>query len=946
MAWGDTVFIPAGSAWRYLDDGSDQGTAWRSSGFDDSSWQGGAAQLGYGGNGEVTTLDYGGISTNKHITYYFRRLFVVDDPARYLGLVLRLLRDDGAVVYLNGNELRRDNMPGGPVSHLTWASAAVGGADETTFYATQEPLAGLASGTNVLAVELHQAAPTSSDLGFDLELIGQTMTQLVARGAAWSYLDDGSDQGTAWREPGFDAGSWAAGSAKLGYGDGNQATLLGYGPDANNKYITCYFRHDFELADPAGLVALNMELLRDDGAVVYLNGTEIWRDNMPATSVDYLATALLAVGGADEDTYFEKGVGSAGLLVAGSNTLAVELHQVSGTSSDTGFDFSLAAATEFPRPELTRGPYLQLGTPTSVAVRWRTDLPTNSVVRFGTSWTNLNFVSQNGLATTEHEVILVGLEPGTAYYYSIGYGAEVLAGADSRHVYHAPPVPGTPRRHRVWVLGDSGTANANARAVRDAYYAWTTNQAPDLWLMLGDNAYNDGTDAEFQAAVFEMYTNTLHRSVLWPTLGNHDGHTADSATQTGPYYDMFTLPRNGEAGGLASGTEAYYSFDHLNVHYVCLDSYETDRSTNGAMLVWMQADLAATTQDWVVAFWHHPPYSRGSHNSDTDAYMTDMRRNALPLLEQAGVDLVLTGHSHSYERSVLIHDHYGVASTLTPAMITDAGDGRTGGDGAYDKTLATGSVYVVAGSSGKISGGSLNHPVMHVSLNELGSMVLDVEGRRLDATFIDAQGEVRDFFTLVKDSPVYTLSTEVAGQGQIAPAGGSYVTGSVVTLSAAPSNYFLFARWTGGVEGVVSPVDLAMDGDKHVTGVFDPILVTNGVPQWWLVQYGLGTSDEDALADQDVDGAFTWAEYMADTVPVESNSYFSVEQVGGGPAVSVVVSSSAGRVYRLEAADSPSGTWFGVSGQVDMAGSNGLHVLTDPAPGASGRFYRVGVRLP
>ncbi len=79
---------------------------------------------------------------------------------------------------------------------------------------------------------------------------------------------------------------------------------------------------------------------------------------------------------------------------------------------------------------------------------------------------------------------------------------------------------------------------------------------------------------------------------------------------TGPYYDMFTLPAAGEAGGIASGTEAYYSFDYANIHFICLDSYDVDRSVDGAMLTWLEYDLVATTADWIIAFWHHPPYTK------------------------------------------------------------------------------------------------------------------------------------------------------------------------------------------------------------------------------------------------------------------------------------------------------------------------------------------------
>ncbi len=268
--------------------------------------------------------------------------------------------------------------------------------------------------------------------------------------------------------------------------------------------------------------------------------------------------------------------------------------------------------------------------------------------------------------------------------------------------------------------------------------------------MLGDNAYERGTDAEYQAAVFNMYPEMLRKSVLWPTLGNHDGASSNSGTQTGPYYESFTLPKKAEAGGIASGTEAYYSFDYGNIHFVVLDSFDSSRSPTGAMMKWLRSDLQATNQNWIIAYWHHPPYTKGTHDSDNGAAERDMRQNALPILETYGVDLVLAGHSHNYERSFLLNGHYGVSTTLTPDMILDAGDGRTSGTGAYKKASDRGAVYTVAGSSGKTGGGSLDHPAMFISLSVLGSVALTVNGNRLDAKFIRSNGSVADEFSIQK----------------------------------------------------------------------------------------------------------------------------------------------------------------------------------------------------
>src|SRR5688500_15144606 len=132
MLAADTL-VPAGSTWRYLDNGSDQGTAWYAPSFNDAAWKAGAAKLGYGGDGEVTRVGFGADASRKHITTYFRTSFNVADPAQYTALTLNLLRDDGAVVFLNGKRVVKSNMPADPIIYTTRASAGVADADEHRF---------------------------------------------------------------------------------------------------------------------------------------------------------------------------------------------------------------------------------------------------------------------------------------------------------------------------------------------------------------------------------------------------------------------------------------------------------------------------------------------------------------------------------------------------------------------------------------------------------------------------------------------------------------------------------------------------------------------------------------------------------------------------------------------------------------------------------------------
>ena len=163
---------------------------------------------------------------------------------------------------------------------------------------------------------------------------------LIVSGDSWSYLDDGSDQGTGWREPWYNDAGWAVGNAQFGYGDGDEVTVVDYGGDIENRYMTTYFRKTFTVADVHAIDAIEFELLRDDGAVVYLNGIEVVRDNMPAGQIDYQTGASVSVFGAGEREFHLYSI-PLSALAQGQNTIAVEVHQLTPNSNDLSFDAKL-----------------------------------------------------------------------------------------------------------------------------------------------------------------------------------------------------------------------------------------------------------------------------------------------------------------------------------------------------------------------------------------------------------------------------------------------------------------------------------------------------------------------------------------------------------------------------------------------------------------------------
>lgn len=493
---------------------------------------------------------------------------------------------------------------------------------------------------------------------------------------------------------------------------------------------------------------------------------------------------------------------------------------------------------------VTRGPYLQSPTPNSVIVRWRTDVPTDSTVGYAVV-DGLPSAVASPVLITNHEVKLTGLAPDTRYNYTIGTSTQVLAGGnlgsngDGEHFFTTPPPAGSAKPTRVWVIGDSGTADANAAAVRDSYKTFTGARGTDVWLMLGDNAYNSGTDSEYQAAVFNMYPQMLRQVPLWSALGNHDAIDM-FFNPPGAYPQIFSFPTAGEAGGVASGSEYYYSFNYANIHFVVLDApTNATRAAGSSMWTWLESDLSSNTQRWTIALWHHPHYSKGSHNSDVEIVLKEMRENALPILEAHGVDLVLTGHSHSYERSFLVDGHYGLSSSLTSAMILDGGDGKESGDGAYVKpgpagTPHEGAVHAVVGSSGKteVGSGTFDHPVMYTSMLTLGSMVLDISDKQLDAAFIGTTGNVLDEFTIVK-SPPQDVAIDVdpwSPTNEVKPSSNNTIAVAVLGMSVAAGDAADFDATQvdpatvklgiGQASNVATPLVTDINGDAQTDVIF------------------------------------------------------------------------------------------------------------------------------
>lgn len=634
---------------------------------------------------------------------------------------------------------------------------------------------------------------------------------LIPFGSTWKYLDNGSNQGTAWRASGFNDAGWASGPAQLGYGDGDEATVVSYGPNASNKYITTYFRKTIPIPNVSTYHGFSMRVKRDDGVKVYINGTEALRQNFGEGTVSYNTLAGQSVATTEEGQLLEL-VLLPSQFVNGNNTIAVEVHQNDVTSSDLSFDLELIGHDA--NPGVHRGPYLQSAGPNGITVCWYTDVPSSTRVRYGPSPAELTSTYEVATPVMQHEAVISGLQPGTTYYYAIGTSSQDLAGGDATHFFKTSPEQGSEQPLRIWVTGDNGSGFPAQTSVRNAYNNFIAGSPKaDTWLMLGDNVYIHGRETEYYIAMFRnMYEGILRNTTLWPSPGNHDYYVSDmnGLTNTGPYFRIFAPPTQGQCGGVASNTEAYYSYDVGNVHFVALDSYGLSRAANGPMATWLHADLAwaRANAKWTIAYWHHPPYSKGGHDSDSPGESTEMRANIGPILEQYGTDMVFLGHSHCYERSYLIDGHYGTSGTFNAGTHgIDMTSGRIGAPHAYmkpaDPTAHAGTVYTVCGVAGKKEGGPLNHPVMYMSSGaHYGFMIVDVKGDSLHAAFINDAGAVVDHFDIVKPPSTVEVAMKVLLEGPYDPLSGfmhdSLRTHGLVPLTEPYSGTFTHVGGGGG----------------------------------------------------------------------------------------------------------------------------------------------------
>ena len=387
----DQALVSTRDCWWVSAVGGDRGVTWRQAGYDREAaggWTFECAPFGYGESYLAETIPFGSDPNNKPPTVYALNEFTVDDPAELQGLRIEAMYDDGFVAYINGVEVARRAMPSGAVTYntLAFGHEATNGEFERIDIAAHLGL--IVAGQNTFQVEIHQQSRSSSDLVMAVGLIAQVQDPppppaeaYIPRHSEWRFWDGGGDLGSAWRQPGFDVSEWKRGRGALGYGETYIRTTVSYGPSESNKHITTYFRRDLIVHDPSMIKGIIGRLQYDDGVVVYLNGTRIMTAAMPSGTI---TASTLSLG--HEATMFQYDSfdwsAHRGLLRAGVNTVAIEVHQQSASSSDLVFDAEVVLVVG--------------GTPTSSG--GGTQVPRRSIWTYwdrggdlGTAWRNVAY---------------------------------------------------------------------------------------------------------------------------------------------------------------------------------------------------------------------------------------------------------------------------------------------------------------------------------------------------------------------------------------------------------------------------------------------------------------------------------------------------------------------------------------------------------------------------
>jgi len=863
-----------------------------------------------------------------------------------------------------------------------------------------------------------------------------SQAEVISFGDNWKYLDNGSNQGTAWRSTGFNDAAWAQGPAELGYGDGDEATTVGYGGNASNKYVTTYFRRAFTLSDPASITTLDLSVIRDDGVAVYLNGVELLRNNL-AAGATYTTLATTAISGTDESTpvwaTIDVSTLPPGTLVSGTNVLAAEMHQSAVNSSDISFDLALTArgnplqltvdfnaaasaatlqaadlvingsltATQvtlvnpytavFTLPSLSGGshtatiaggavqnttqegisplshpftlgatpqyvlqhtPRLQLGNAPlagypggdqdQVELLWQT-IPGGTgtqdtfQVEYRPSgtlgpWTPVTAVSPTNTGVggrVVHANPITGLNWDADYEYRVRHLRAGVLAAAYQHTFHTRLPAGDPTSFAFAAYGDSAAGNAAGfRAVQ----ARINQLDPAFAVLLGDNVYEAGSHAEsdlrFHAKINPEAAEWIAGHIDYLGLGNHD--VATGSGQPSEHNFSVPIPVAGvnasHAPPATERAEHNFSWDYGDVHFVTFDTNAlSNPSRLDGLLDYVVADLTASNARWKIVYGHHPVAGvPDKPESPADYYY----QQVVPRLKNAGADLFLVGHSHTYSWTYPLTGQVGGLATYVAGPYDDFQTGA----GLPQLVSGVGGKDVRSGSFSQFPFVAAGYTSTTATPGRLGFTLVEVTPGALTLSYLAADnGAVIDAFTIHDDA-------EPPAANLVAPAHGGSIAQATLNSRGYLDVTFSDTGGSGLDPATITDAgaELSLSGSGAGTAALSgaATLVSGTTYRYAFTgSFGAGTVNVKFLA-----GSF--ADLAGNPNSLEAESFTAL----GPTVVQVVDNSQAGFAI-------VSGSWS--TGSVGYLGNNRHNVAGTGADKARWTFsglpagqYRVSVTWP
>lgn len=803
---------------------------------------------------------------------------------------------------------------------------------------------------------------------------GSKNIMLVSTGSVWTYRDNGSDQGTAWRDPGFDTSGWSNGTAQLGYGDGDEATVVSYGPNPLNKYITTYFRREFQGQVSWEIGQLRAKLLRDDGGVVYINGYEMMRPNMPIGTINYLTTAIYGV----EDTWTGGLLAGSGLVVDGTNVAAVEMHQDSVMSSDISFDLAMDGAT-YPRAGYTQDRMVEgfvlSGTHTDL------DGPVS------TNWSGCCLVPGRD------EIMVTISDPPAIQVYDTGgtYKTNIsLSGFSNVSDICLYDIAG----ERFCILEENSNtivivSITNGTTSVDKY---ADGRILETGLVFGDptkglNGIAYDSLNEWFYVVKESDPIAVYRVIdlgasIWV------GELFDADTMLGGlcqdlsdiYYDSYSA----RLFLLSGGSNAVIECDLMggNVSYVFVTGTDPQGLSLSDDLTAMHI-VGAENDHYVYELRKMCTDVRAGTNMTFEVNLSSpwpqtvtVDFSVTSITAVAGVDYspatgTVTFAAGSVSETFVINietNTEGEALEVIEISLTNAVKAWLGGSTVCEITILADRVALNVDS---VHG--FCDPDVGVNSNDCDSVVVCAV---TNSPFLSGPGVQWECYgwigtvdipsngfstntgpvLLQRDSSItwlwttnYYLDTGTNGNGSVDVPDNWYRVGSNVVITAIPGDYFVFKQWvgsTGDCSIADNEITVPMTVARSIVAHFAASMATNDVPEWWLAMYYPGTNDFDssAMTDTDSDGMFAWQEYEAGTDPTNAFSVFKINYLMNNVDEYIVKwLSVTGKTYSIYKSTNLLAPWPGIAVTSGIAGdSSGTNAYIDDGINSK-VYYRIKV---